>query len=123
MSCKLNDDVEIEVYKDEHDLCVVLHTFLRVDTLYVHVASKMICDVIRENLGSGYDNNCTPDMKTKILTITFVSVYDDMTHRYYMQQPRQMIETKMAKHVKNMSEEEKIFNYNLLTFKHKLSLI
>ena len=37
-----------------------------------------------------------------------------------MQQPRPMIETKMVKHIKNMSEEEKIISYNLLTYKHKL---
>ena len=46
-----------------------------------------------------------------------------MTYRYYMQQPRQMIETRMVKHEKNMSEEEKIFNYNLLIYKHDLSLL
>ena len=57
VSCKINDDVEIKVYKDEHDLCVVLHTFLGVDTLYVHVASKMICNIIRENLSSRCDIN------------------------------------------------------------------
>ena len=65
VSCKINDDVEIEVYKDEHDLCVVLHTFLGVDTFCVHVASKMICSIIRENLSSRYDINCTPDVKKK----------------------------------------------------------
>ena len=54
VSCKKNHDVEIEVHKDEHDLCVVLHTFLGVDTFYVHVASKMICNIIRENLRSRY---------------------------------------------------------------------
>ena len=63
VSCKLNDGVEVEVYKDEHDLCVVLHIFLGADTLYVHVASKMIYNIIRENLSSRYDINCTPDMK------------------------------------------------------------
>ena len=122
MSCKINDDVEIEVNKDEHDLCVVLHIFLDVDTFYVHVASKMICNVIRETLSSRYDINCTPDKKLKNLTIKFVSLYDIKTYRYYMQQPRQMIETEMVKHGKNLSQEEKFFNYNLITCKHELSL-
>ena len=45
-----------------------------------------------------------------------------MTYRYYMQQSRRMIETKMVKHVKNMSAEEKFFNYNLLTYKHQLNV-
>ena len=120
--CKINDDVEIKVYKDEHDLSVVLHTFLGVDALYVDDASKMICNIIRENLCSRYDISCTPDMKIKNLTIKIASCYGNMTYRYYMQQPRQMIETKMAKHVKNMLEEEKIPKYKLLTYKNKLSL-
>ena len=122
VSCKINDDEEIEVYKDEHDLCVVLHTFLGVDKFYVLVASKMICNIIREKLNSRYDINCTPDMKIKNLTIKFVSVFDNMTYRHYMQQPRQMIETKMVEDVKNMSEKEKIFAYNLLTYKHKFNV-
>ena len=122
VSCKINDDVEIEVYKDEHDFCVVLHTFLDVDTFYVHIASKMICNIIRENLSSRSDINCTPDMKIKNLTINFASVYHNMTYRYYMQQLRQMIETKMVKLVKNMSKEEKTLNYNLLNSKHKLNV-
>ena len=65
VSCKINDDVEIKVYKVEHDLCVVLHTFLGVDTFYVHVTSKMICNIIRDNLSSRCDIKCTPDMKNK----------------------------------------------------------
>ena len=121
VSCKINDDVEIKVYKDEHDLCVVIPPFGEA-RLYVYVAEKMICNNIRENLSSRYDINCTSDMKIKNLTIKFVSCYDNMTYRYYMQQPRQMMETKMVKHVKNMSEEE-IDNYNFLTYKHRLSLL
>ena len=44
MSCKINDDVEIKVYKDEFDLGVVLPTFTDVyavydmGTVYVQVA-------------------------------------------------------------------------------------
>ena len=33
-----------------------------------------------------------------------------------------MIETKMVKHVKNMSEGEKINNYTLSTYKHKVNV-
>ena len=95
-------------------MCVVLPTFLGVDTLFVPVAGEKICNIIRENLSSRCDINCTPDMKIKNLTIKFVSRYDNMT---YMQQPRPMIETKTVKHVKSMPEEEKTFNYNLLSYK------
>ena len=122
MSCKINDDVEIKVYKDEHDLCVVSHTLLGVDTLYVHVASKTICNIIRENISSRYNFKCTHNMHIKNLSVKFVSRFDNITYRHQLQQPRPMIESKMVNHIKYMSEEEKIFNYNILTYKHKLSL-
>ena len=90
-------------------MCVVLPTFLGVDTLYVYVAGKMVCNIIRGNLSSKRGNNCSHDMKIKNLTKKFVSRYDNMANRYYMQQPRTMIESKMVKHIKYMSEEEKFF--------------
>ena len=96
--CKINDVVEIKVYKDEFDLHALLPTFLElfkaydVATLYVHVAGKMICNNIHENLCSKYDTNCTLDMKIRNLTIKFVSRYRNMTYRYQLQQPRPMIE-------------------------------
>ena len=102
VSCIINDDVEMKVYKNEFDLCVVLPTFLDVETLYdvgtlcVHVASKMICNNIRENLSSKYDINCTPDKEIRNLTIKFVSRYRNMTYRYQLQQPKPMIESKMV---------------------------
>ena len=129
MSCKITDDLEIKLYKDEFDLHAVLPFFLEpfktlydVQTLYVHVAGKMICNNIREYLSSTYDINCTPDMEITNLTIKFVSRYRNMTYRYHMQQPRPMIESKMVKHIKYMSEEE-IDKYNFLACKHMLSLL
>ena len=106
VSCKKIDVVEIKVYKDEFDLHAVLPTFLEpfktlyeVGTLYVHVVGKMICNNIRGYLSSKYDFNCTPDMKILNLTIKFVSRYGKLTYRYYMQQHRSMIESKMVKHI------------------------
>ena len=83
----------------------------------------MICNNIRENLCSKYDINCTPNMKIRNLTIKFVSRYRNMTYRYQLQQPKPMIESKMVKHIKYMSHEEQINNYNFLTCKHNLSLL
>ena len=127
MSCKVNDDLEKEVYKDEFVLHAVLPTFLEpfktlydVGTLYVHVAGKMICNNISENLSCKYDNNCTPEMKERNLTKKSVSRHSNMTYRYYMQQSRPMIESKMVKHIKYISEEEND-NYNFLPWKHNLS--
>ena len=120
VSCETKDDIEIRVYKNEHNLSEVIHFYLDGVTLYVHVAGKMICNIIRKNLSSKRGINCAPALKVKKLTIKFVSRYVNMSYRYYMQQPRPMIETKMVKQVKNKSEEEKIIIYNLLTYKYKL---
>ena len=68
VSCNINDDVEIKVHKNQVDLRKVIAPFLDVATLYVHVAGKMICNNIRENLSSKYDINCTTDMKIGNLT-------------------------------------------------------
>ena len=40
ISCKINDDIVIEVYKNEHDLRALEYPFTGLDTLYVHVAGK-----------------------------------------------------------------------------------
>ena len=120
MSCKINNDVEIKVYKNECDLRVVLPPFLGRDvgTPYVHVAGRMICNNVCESLSSKYDIICVPNMKIRNLTIKFVSRYRNMNFRYQLQQPRPMIESKMVKHIKNMSEEEQD-NYNFLVCKQK----
>ena len=129
--CKINDDVEIKVYKSHSDLRVLIPTFIEPfkskninnETLYVHIAGEMICNDIRENLSSKYDINCTPDMEIRNLTIKFVSRYRNMTFRHQLQQPRSMLETKMVRHIKYMSYEEQSDKYNFLTCKHKLCLI
>ena len=122
VSCKINDDVEIKVYKDQLHLRAVLPLF-NGEKLYVHVAGKMIRDHIHENLSSKYDYNCVPDVKIKNLTIKLVSRYGNMTYRYQLQQPRPMIESKLVKQIKYVSHEEQINNYNFLSCKEKLSLL
>ena len=127
VSCKINDDVEINVYKNTSDMHAVLPTFFEpfkslyeIGTLYHQIAVKMICKTICGNLRSKYDINCTPDMKIINLSIKFISRYDNMTYRYQREQSRPMIESKMVKHIKNKSHEEKINNYKFLTWKHYL---
>ena len=120
--CKTNDDIEIEVYKDEQDLCEVVNPFLSADTLYVHIAGKKIGNIIRENLSSRYNIKCTHKMYIKNLSIKFISRYDNKTYRYQIEQPGPMIESKMVKHIKYMSHEEQINNYIFLTCKHEWSL-
>ena len=130
VSCKINDEVEIKVYKDHLDLRAVLPTFLepfktlyKLGTVYIQVAGKMICNNICENLSSKYDINCAPDMRVRNLTKKFVSRYRNMTYRYQLQQPKPMIESKMVKHIKYMSHEEQINNYSFLTCKHNFSVL
>ena len=69
-----------------------------------------------KKLSSQYNINC---MKIKNLTIKFVSRYRNMTYRHYMQQPRSRTESILVKHIKFISEEEKM-NYNWLVCKHEL---
>ena len=102
VSCKINNDVEIKVYKIECDLRVVLPPFLGWDvgTLYVDVAGKMICNNVSESLSSKYDIICVPNMKIRNLSIKFISRYNNLTYRYQLEQPRPMIESKKVKHTK-----------------------
>ena len=61
-------------------------------------------------------------MKIRNLKINFVSRYDNMTFRYQLEQPRRILESKMVKHIKNMTEEKQN-KYNFLICKHRLCLI
>ena len=114
---KKSEDTEIEVYKDEHNLCLEVNPFHSMNTLYVHIAGKKISNNIREKLSSTYNIKCTHNMHIKNLSVKFVSRYDNMTYRHQLQQPRPSIESKMVKHIKYMSHEEQINNYNFLNSK------
>ena len=126
--CKINDNIEINVYKNSSDLNTVLPTFFAeykaydMGTLYIQIAGKMICKTIFENLRSKYDINCTPDMKIRNLRLKFILRYDNMIFRYQLEQPRRVLESKMIKHKKNMTEKEQD-KYNFLTCKHNLCLL
>ena len=50
VSCKINDNVGIKVYKNHSDLRLLLSTFNEEEKLYVHIAGKMMCNDIRKNL-------------------------------------------------------------------------
>ena len=123
VSCKINDDVEIKVYKNNSDMNLVLSTFNEEEKLYIDIAGEMICNDIRKYLSSKYDINCNPDMEIRNLTIKFVSRYRNMTFRHQLQQPRSLMETKMVKHIKYKPYEEQSDKYNFLICKHKLCLI
>ena len=125
--CKINNNVKINVYKNSFELhallpiCLLEYKFHDVGTLYFQIADKMICETICKNLRSKYDINCNPDMKIRNLRIKFVSRYNNMTFSYQLEQPRRILESKMVKNIKNMSEEEQD-KYNFLVCKHGLCL-
>ena len=59
----------------------------------------------------------------KNLSIIFISRYGNMTYSYQLEQPRSILESKIVKHIKYVSHEEQVNNYNFLVCKHKLSLL
>ena len=54
MLCKINDNIEINIYENSSDLHVVLPTFFAEykvydkGTLHIQIAGKMICKTISE---------------------------------------------------------------------------
>ena len=54
------------------------------------------------------------------VTITFFSNYKSVTagHKFY--QPRSILESKILKHIKNASYDDKIDKYTFLVHKYKL---
>ena len=66
VSCKVNYDIEIEVYKTHLDSRALVYPFTGLNTLYVHNAVKKISNTIRENLTSRYKIKCTHNMYMKI---------------------------------------------------------
>ena len=79
MSCKINDDVAVEVYKNEQNLRALVYPFTGLDTLYVPLAGRKISDIIRENLTSRYNIKYTHNMHIKNLPVKFISRYGNMT--------------------------------------------
>ena len=54
------------------------------------------------------------------VTITFFSKYRTMTKKNRFQQPRRVLEFKLLKHIKNMSNADKMFKYSFLTLRYEL---
>ena len=54
------------------------------------------------------------------LTITIFSYYNSMTLRHHLQQPRRILESKIIKHKKDASEEDKTNKYRFLSTEHNL---
>ena len=54
------------------------------------------------------------------VTITFFSIYKTMTAKHRFQQPRRVLESKLLKHIKNASDDDKETKYNFLAREYEL---
>ena len=52
--------------------------------------------------------------------ITLFSNYKSMTAKHKIQQPRRALESKLLKHIKNVSYNDKINKYDFLTLEYEL---
>ena len=54
------------------------------------------------------------------VAISFFSNYKSMTSKHRLQQPRKGLESKLLKHIKNASYDDKIHKYNFLAHEYEL---
>ena len=54
------------------------------------------------------------------VTITLFSNYKSMTAKHKIQQPRKVLASKILKHIKNVSYDDKINKYTFLTLEYEL---
>ena len=54
------------------------------------------------------------------VTITLSSKYKTMTAKHRFQQPRRVLESKLLKHIKNASYDDKTNKYNFLTLENEV---
>ena len=54
------------------------------------------------------------------VTITFFSIYKSMTAFHKLQQPRKVLESKILKHIKNASKDDKETKDNFLSQEYEL---
>ena len=82
---------------------------------YRFCASKKIRDYVyhRPTL---IGNKILPESIIKNLSIPFYSYYYIMTPKYRLRQPRRVLESRLPKQIKNLSDFEKSNNYGFLSF-------
>ena len=54
------------------------------------------------------------------LTITIFSYNNSMTPRHRLQSPRRILESRLIKHIKNASENDKMIKYRFLSINYNL---
>ena len=119
VSCKLNDeDICISIDNkpgnaplyEFHDGEWIYYKFYTSEQLRVYIFHHaMSKDIIL--ISSSVISN---------LTITLLSKYNLMTPRHQLKQPRRILESKLLKHIKNASYDDKIKKYHFLTNEYEL---
>ena len=113
VKCKINNE-DISISVDKIDGYAPLHKFDNGGWFYYRYCnSKKIRDYIfhRATLSDTilYSSTIISDV-----TITFFSNYKSMTAIHKLQQPRKVLESKILKHIKNASNDDKETKYNFL---------
>ena len=117
--CKLNnEDINFSVDGDKG--CVPLYKFEDGTWFYYnYFKSKQIRDYIfhRAMLSSIKLDSFSIISN---VTITFFSKYKTKTGKHRFEQPRRVLESKLLKHIKNASYDDKIIKYNFLSLEYEL---
>ena len=121
VKCKLNNN-DISILVSKMDGYVSLYRFDESGWIsYRYCNGKKIRDYIfhRASLSDIilYSSTIISDV-----TITFFSIYKTMTAKHRFQQPRRVLESKLLKHIKNASDDDKETIYKFLTPEHGLVL-
>ena len=117
--CKLdNEDISISV--DGNEVEVPLYRFDDCGWLYFrYCKSKKIQDYIFHR-AMLRDIKLDSSSIISNIMITLFSNYKSMTVKHKLQQLRRVLESKLLKHIKNVSYDDKINKYNFLTLEYKL---
>ena len=117
--CKLdNEDISISV--DGNEIDIPLYRFDDCGWVcYRYCKHKKIRDYIFHR-AMLRDNKLDSSSLISNVMITLFSSYKSMTAKHKIQQPRRVLESKLLKHIKNVSYNDKIKKYNFLTLEYEL---
>ena len=120
VKCKINNE-DISILVENIDGYVPLYKFDDDDAwiYYRYCNSKKIRDYIfhRATLSDIILHSSTI---ISDVMITFFSNYKSMTAKHKFQQPRKVLESKLLKHIHNVSYNDKINKYNFLSREYDL---
>ena len=119
VKCKLNNN-DISILVSKMDGYAPLYRFDDSGWIYYRYCnSKKIRDYIFRR-ASLSDIILHSSSIISNVTITFFSIYKTMTAKHRFQQPRRVLESKLLKHIKNASDDDKETKYNFLAREYEL---